>query len=230
MRNIRKILMMAMVIIGLQVSCYAAQQDIVDFMVRRLPEMVEGFDIMQAQGLVDQNLHDFIATHLVLGEDEMPNVGDVIEQAEDVIYNNMLVSYVPFLQREVIGLFDVNQQHNPIILYVQKYYDRTLRNQLNFLFNGPHNTTGETLLRQAAINNKLHIIQQLIGIDTNINRQDAMGRTPLSLVASLGYVAIADALLNAGANRNIPDIHGRTALAIAMASQNPALIQRFSLP
>ena len=27
-----------------------------------------------------------------------------------------------------------------------------------------------------------------------------MGRTPLSLVASLGYVAIADALLNAGAS------------------------------
>ena len=77
--------------------------------------------------------------------------------------------------------------------------------------------TGINLLHWAAITNRPAIIPILVEERVPINAMDDQGFTPLMYAATIdfGDAEVLKALLKAGADKSIPNLEGRTALAQA---------------
>jgi ankyrin repeat protein len=78
---------------------------------------------------------------------------------------------------------------------------------------------------QAGIN--LNNVKNLISYGANINVQDSEGMTPLMLAAQYGYPSVAQVLLAKGANRNLKNHYGHTALDIVFNNDNLAVFKAF---
>ncbi|AFH62938.1 ankyrin repeat domain-containing protein [Paenibacillus caseinilyticus] len=71
---------------------------------------------------------------------------------------------------------------------------------------------GQTLLYRATFHGKVNIVEELIQYGAEINRQDPLGRTPISCASYFGHTRIAELLLHNGADPYICDYVGKTAL------------------
>ena len=122
MNIIRKYVMMVMIIVGLQVSCNAAQGNnhIADVhqIVDSYPHLVEIFDILQQQGLYPQNFHNFVAERIIGGDDEDANSGDVIEAALNEIENITQQRFQIIIDDALFNPnFDFHQVQDPLFQY-----------------------------------------------------------------------------------------------------------------
>lgn len=71
-------------------------------------------------------------------------------------------------------------------------------------------------IQTAVISGNLEVVKQHIEAGTNINRKDQMsGSAPLVSAVSFGRTAIAKALIDAGADLNLKNNEGSTALHVA---------------
>ena len=82
-----------------------------------------------------------------------------------------------------------------------------------------------TPLHRAAITNQAQAARVLIANGAKVNHVDDLGMTPLLYAASIDYgdTAVVESLLAAGADRNVKDKQGRTALELARAYQHTAI-------
>lgn len=83
-------------------------------------------------------------------------------------------------------------------------------------------------LLEAVIGSHTSMVQLLLAKGADINMQsDEMSLTPLAVASGEGDEGMIKLLLNKGANPNIRDVHGETALDYAKSERHRALIQPF---
>jgi len=74
----------------------------------------------------------------------------------------------------------------------------------------------QNLLHEAISHNNTLLGIDLIRRNINVNKQDKSGQTPLHYAAAFGNYELAEAIIKAGGNPNIKDIHQNNALWTAV--------------
>lgn len=119
--------------------------------------------------------------------------------------------YVSDLNREkfLVPFYAVETGNLPLLkLYIEDFQDDI--NQVNYM--------AWTLLHASIISRQYEMIDYLLANGANVNKKDVLGYTPL--IFTLTYAipsdeSIVQSLLNAGADIEITNKEGRTALMIA---------------
>jgi ankyrin repeat protein len=197
-------------------TCPEIQQKMIDFLLSR------GADITLLSG-------DDLAKFIERGESAL------LESLLHAGLNPSIIANGQTLLEHVIsawtGSWGDNQTAKAILL-INSGADLSVRNArgkslaqrvqrpdiLNVLIEKDSNSLATMTLHDRVILESPKYTQQLIDRGDDINLLDDDGHTPLMQAASVGQAKSALLLMNAGANMNYHNVHGETAMHLAMAS------------
>ena len=106
--------------------------------------------------------------------------------------------------------------------------DKKLANKsISIPSNSGGETTGFTLLMNAATNADIEIVKLLVKYGADVNKVDSKKRTPLRMAADRGALDIVDFLISKKAKINVQDDTGVTPLFMAAYSGNADVVNLF---
>lgn len=140
-----------------------------------------------------------------------------------------------FSSHPVLNLWRINYCDKPSNIHCVRFQhtSRGLANPVSLLPNGKQIELAPLTLFNAARNNRLHLIVNILSnIDIDINFQNIDGMTVLMVAAEQGNTEMAEVLLQHGANTKIENYNCETAYHIAQRTNNEktaTLLQRYSV-
>ena len=241
----KHIKLLALILVGLQSTMYAAQeakqeekqerQAIIDSVMEKYSGLQNGFDFLQENGLGNQSFHEFLEDSLPSLEDSEENTefdfDGIIQQAEDRIDIRMKDTFISTLKIAIKENKTLDQFKDPIFSYVMLHKDDYMYGMVRlWLFEWSKiqdtGVFGNTPLHSAAGVDSTEVLCMLISAGTDVNIKNNFGETPLHWAAYYGNnKKITQLLIDAKANVNIKSHQGNTPLYWAVLHNKIDVVQ-----
>ena len=229
--KILKIISMAMLLLSLQVTSWAAQEadksvnheDLIENIVREYPQYVEGFQVL---GLGENAFENFL--HENISDDENQNEenngGEVLEAAMDTIKNGIQETFITALQEQnpyFIHNLKLENIHtmadlSPLtpLATMQDLTDPKIRYAMKYSGLNPDDTARPFMLPQVQ-----EWIREWLINTPEIDRRIGSNETLFLKAIRLGDLELIKLLISAGANINKQDLSDDTPLHHAIDSR-----------
>lgn len=178
------------------------------------------FDFLQEQELISISFYDYLLKNLTSDNESQSqdaNFGDVITQAQELIFNIMKGPFLSTLSREVLFLNNsLAEIKDPIFLYVLNHQDcdfikYSMDDWLKEWAESKYSNEYDNL-NNIVFKRRTDILQILVDARVDVTRKDIKGDTPLYWVVHNNDFQSAKLLVEAGAKLNEQDEYGFTYL------------------